>query len=52
MVERKDPRLGRGVVLGDGYGIQASRPKQLTLVLLQVRPVHADVAYHSPTNML
>jgi hypothetical protein len=34
MVERKDPNLGRGVVLGDGHDIQASRPKKLTLVLL------------------
>jgi hypothetical protein len=34
MVERKDPHLGRGVVLGDGHDIQASHPKQLTLVLL------------------
>jgi hypothetical protein len=34
MVERKDAHLGRGVVLGDGHDIQASRPKQLTLVLL------------------
>jgi hypothetical protein len=25
MVERKDPQLGRGVVLGDGHDIQASR---------------------------
>jgi hypothetical protein len=34
MVERKDPQLGRGVVLGDVHDIQASRPKQLTIVLL------------------
>jgi hypothetical protein len=34
MVERKDPHLGLGVVLGDGHDIQASRPKQFTLVLL------------------
>jgi hypothetical protein len=31
MVERKDPHLGRKVVLGDGHDIQGSRPKQLTL---------------------
>jgi hypothetical protein len=34
MIERKDPQLGRGVVLDDGHDIQASRPKQLTLVML------------------
>jgi hypothetical protein len=34
MVERKGPHLGLGVVLGDGHDIQASRPKQLSLVLL------------------
>jgi hypothetical protein len=34
MVERKDPHLGRGVVLGDGHDIQASHPKQLSLILL------------------
>jgi hypothetical protein len=34
MVEMKDPQLGRGVVLSDGHDIQASRPKQLTLVFL------------------
>jgi hypothetical protein len=34
MVERKYPHLGRGVVLDDGHDIQASRPKQLILVLL------------------
>jgi hypothetical protein len=34
MVETKDPQLGRGVVLGDGHDIQASRSKQLILVLL------------------
>jgi hypothetical protein len=38
MVERKDPQLGRGVVLGDGHDIQASRTKQLTLVLLPTIP--------------
>jgi hypothetical protein len=34
MVERKDSHLGRGVVLGEGHDIQASRPTQLSLVLL------------------
>jgi hypothetical protein len=34
MVERKDPHLGLGVELGDGHDLQASRPKQLSLVLL------------------
>jgi hypothetical protein len=34
MVQREDPHLGREVVLGDGHDIQASRPKQLSLVLL------------------
>jgi hypothetical protein len=34
MVERKDPHLGCRVVLGDGHDIQASHPKQLSLVLL------------------
>jgi hypothetical protein len=34
MVERKDPHLGHRVVLSVGHDIQASHPKQLTLVLL------------------